>query len=130
MTQTPPLDIQVTESHSVEEIVLRTKSLLEMIAGTCDATGQDDMDHYATEKMFTEQFVTALGSLCWLAARDLANLETSLSNDGPDVHRDQVEDVTVLGAFKSLCTVFEIRKNKTTFSLFFLILIFIFSPFL
>ena len=49
-----------------------------MIAGTCEATGRDDVDHYAAEKMFTEPFVTALGSLCWLAARDLALIETTL----------------------------------------------------
>ena len=88
---TAPLTIDVASSQTIEDILTRTKGLLELIQTVCNAAAKEDAENL--EEVFAPHLVKSLSMMCCFAAQDLANVETYLSNDGPAFHHNQLEDL-------------------------------------
>ena len=89
-THDAPLTIDVVSSQTVEDVLTKTRGLLELIEAVCNtATGEDD------EEVFSPDLLKTLPLLCMFAARDLAFLEIYLSKDAADFHKNQIKELAL-----------------------------------
>ena len=87
-TQIPPAPLQqeVITTRTLEDIIVRTKGLLELIETVCNAAKND-------EDVFAPYLVSSLAMMCTFAAQDLALLETGLGTDAADFRQWQLDNM-------------------------------------
>ena len=91
-TLTPPLLVQVAGSRSVEEILTRTKGLLELIELACNAARGDDGE---VTEVFGPDLLKSLPLLCCMAAQDLDLVELYLGDDAASFHQNQLDEMAI-----------------------------------
>ena len=90
-TDSAPLMIDVVSSQTIEDILTKTRGLLELIEAVCNAATKED----DKEEVFSPDLLKSLPMLCMFAARDLMSVETYLGGDAADFHRTQVEELAL-----------------------------------
>ena len=86
-----PLLIDVVTSQTIEDILTKTRGLLELIETVCNAAAKEE----DKEESFSPDLLKSLPMLCMFAARDLMCVETYLGNDGADFYRNQLEELAL-----------------------------------
>ncbi len=84
-----PLLQEVITTRTMEDIITRTKGLLELIETLCNAATK----HNDEEDVFAPYLVKSLAMMCCLAAQDLALLETGLGHDAADFRQWQLDNM-------------------------------------
>ncbi len=86
-----PLQVNVANSQTVEDVLTRTKGLLKLIETACNAA-KDTED---TEQIFSADLVASLAMMCYFADQDLVAMETYLSADAADFHKWQLDNMAL-----------------------------------
>ena len=89
-TNPAPLTIEVVNTRSVEDILTRTKGLLELIEVACNSASGD---YGEVTDIFGPQMLKSLSHLCRFTAHDLDLVEIYLSDDAVAFHQNQVEEL-------------------------------------
>ncbi len=84
-----PLQVNVANSQTVEDVLTRTKGLLKLIETACNAA-KDTED---TEQVFSADLVASLAMMCYFADQDLTLLETGLGTDAADFRQWQLDNM-------------------------------------
>ncbi len=88
---TAPLLLEVINTQTIEDIIVRTKGLLELIETLCNAATKHDAEEI--DDVFAPYLVKSLAMMCCLAAQDLALLETGLGHDAADFRQWQLDNM-------------------------------------
>ena len=84
-----PLRQEVITTTTLEDIITRTKGLLELIETVCNAATK----HEDEEDVFAPYVIKSLAMMCYLAAQDLALLETGLGTYAADFRQWQLDNM-------------------------------------